>query len=145
MLDARRMISCAGMVFLLVTSLFSFSSATIHNISIVDFAFVPQVDTIYQGDTVQWTNNSVSTPHTSTSDVGVWNSGTLSPGQSFSFPFNSAGTFPYHCAIHTSMHGTIIVYRTASVFTPWILVAFVLVLLGSGIWLMRRRRVSVAA
>ncbi len=57
-----------------------------------------------------WVNND-TVPHTATSDTGVWDSGTLNPGQSFSFTFNDAGTFPYHCAIHgaASMSGTIVV------------------------------------
>ena len=62
------------------------------------------------GTTVTWTNND-SIPHTSTSDSSVWDSGILSAGQSFSFAFTQAGTFPYHCAIHgaASMSGTIVV------------------------------------
>ena len=65
---------------------------------------------IAMGTTVTWTNND-SIPHTSTSDTGVWDSGILSSGQSFSFAFTQAGTYPYHCAIHgaASMSGTIVV------------------------------------
>ena len=65
---------------------------------------------IAMGTTVTWTNND-SIPHTSTSDSGVWDSGILSSGQSFSFAFTQAGTYPYHCAIHgaASMSGTIVV------------------------------------
>ena len=85
---------------------------TLHNISIVDFAFSPQVDTISAGDSVQWTNNGVVT-HTSTSNTLVWNSGNLAPGQSFTFQFNTPGSFPYHCAIHTFMTGTIVVKPAA--------------------------------
>lgn len=85
---------------------------TLHNISIVDFAFSPQVDTITAGDSIQWTNNG-AVIHTSTSNALVWNSGNLSPGQSFTFQFNTPGTFPYHCAIHTFMTGTIVVKPAA--------------------------------
>jgi plastocyanin len=65
---------------------------------------------IAMGTTVTWVNDD-SIAHTATSDTGVWDSGILSPGQSFSFTFTSAGTFPYHCAIHgaASMSGTIVV------------------------------------
>ncbi len=75
-------------------------------VSIVEFSFNPDPITIYQGATVQWTNNG-GRAHTTTSDSAVWNSGTLNPGQSFSFTFGTPGTFPYHCAIHTFMTGTI--------------------------------------
>ena len=65
---------------------------------------------VAMGTTVTWTNND-SIAHTTTSDTGVWDSGILAPGQSFSFTFASTGTFPYHCAIHgaASMSGTIVV------------------------------------
>jgi len=65
---------------------------------------------IATGTTVTWTNND-AIAHTSTSDSGVWDSGILSPGQSFSFAFKQAGTYAYHCAIHgaASMSGTIVV------------------------------------
>ena len=84
----------------------------LHNISIVDFAFSPQVDTITAGDSIKWTNNGAVT-HTSTSNTLVWNSGNLSPGQSFTFQFNTPGSFPFHCAIHTFMTGTIVVKPAA--------------------------------
>jgi plastocyanin len=73
-------------------------------------AYVPNPATITVGSTVTWTNND-TLPHTATSDTGVWDSGTLSSGQSFSFTFMTAGTFPYHCMIHgaQSMSGTVTV------------------------------------
>ena len=61
---------------------------------------------VTQGTTVIWQNKD-NTQHTTTSDSpGVWDSGILSPGQSFSVKFNSTGTFTYHCNIHP-MTGTI--------------------------------------
>src|SRR6185503_10291584 len=69
------------------------------DVSITSFAFTPPNLTINVGDTVRWTDNGGT--HTTTSDTGVWNSGSLSPGQMFSFTFNTTGTFPYHCAFHT--------------------------------------------
>jgi plastocyanin len=33
----------------------------------------------------------------------------IGTGKSFSFTFTEAGTYPYHCGIHLSMHGTVIV------------------------------------
>ncbi|KPL05542.1 MAG: hypothetical protein AMJ73_00345 [candidate division Zixibacteria bacterium SM1_73] len=82
------------------------------HISIVDFAFAPQVDTITIGDSVRWTNNGGES-HTSTSDSKVlWDSGTLDPGESFTFQFKSAGSYPYHCEFYPSMAGTIVVLST---------------------------------
>src|SRR5262245_22654119 len=71
-----------------------------------DRAFVPDSLDVSVGTTVTWINSD-STSHTSTSDVTAWNSGTLPPGGRFSFAFQTAGTFRYHCAIHPGMVGTI--------------------------------------
>ena len=38
-----------------------------------------------------------------------FNSGTLTAGQQFVFTFPTAGSFPYHCNVHSNMHGTITV------------------------------------
>ncbi len=89
-------------------------------VSIVDYAFSPQSLSVKVGTTVTWTNTG-SVAHTSTSDTGMWNSGQLagataggpygggSAGASYSFAFQTAGTYTYHCANHTNMTGTITV------------------------------------
>jgi plastocyanin len=58
-------------------------------------------------DTFCWTNNDTIT-HTTTQNapLSLWNSH-LSGGSSFSKTINFAGSYPYHCAIHSSMTGTI--------------------------------------
>lgn len=86
------------------------------SVSIQNFAFSPATLTIPAGTTVTWTNND-TVAHTSTSDPGdaiSWNSGTLSQGQSFSFTFQQAGTFTYHCTFHPFMKATIIVQSAAA-------------------------------
>lgn len=109
MLNFKRFICCFGLVFLWIMLLFQFGIGAVHHVSIVNFEFVPATDTIAFGDSVTWTNNTSSTTHTSTSDALVWDSGDINPGNSFSFHFTSNGSFPYHCKIHTTMHGTIVV------------------------------------
>ncbi len=85
------------------------TSATSSNqVNISGLAFSPQTLTVAKGTTVTWTNND-STTHTVTSDSGVWDSGDLAPGKTFSFTFNQTGTFPYHCKIHTFMTAKVIV------------------------------------
>ena len=81
---------------------------TAPTVSIVNMSFQPASLTINVGQTVTWTNNDTMA-HTVTSDTGVWNSGTLNPGASFSFTFTTPGTYTYHCAFHGSMTGTIVV------------------------------------
>jgi len=82
--------------------------AAVHNVSIPGLFFSPNSLSITQGDTVIWTNNH-SLPHTATSDAFLWDTGTLTTGQSASVVFNTAGVFPYHCAFHPMMMGTITV------------------------------------
>ncbi len=77
-----------------------------HNISIAGFAFGPSSLSVKKGDTVVWTNND-SAPHTVTGS-GL-NSPTLGSGQKYTFTFNSAGTFRYHCNFHPSMQGSVTV------------------------------------
>ncbi len=81
-----------------------------YSITLVNYAFQPSSMTIPRGATVRWTNTA-QTVHTVTSDTGVWDSGNLNPGQTYSRQFNDAGTFPYHCNYHRSlgMTGTITV------------------------------------
>jgi len=76
--------------------------------NIAEFSFNPSSLTIQVGDTVRWQNTG-GAPHTTTSDAGVWDSGTLSPGGSFSRQFMAPGTFAYSCRIHPQMRGTITV------------------------------------
>ncbi len=77
-------------------------------VTIMNFAFQPQSVSVSAGTMVTWTNNDTA-PHTSTSDTGAWNSGTLTTAGTYERVFSTAGTYPYHCAIHPSMLGTIIV------------------------------------
>lgn len=93
----------------LVATMPGASSATpVTNVTIGGFAFNPGAATASLGGSVSWTNQD-SVGHTSTSDQGLWGSPTIAPGSHWSRHFNSAGSFPYHCAIHPEMHGTVIV------------------------------------
>jgi len=85
------------------------SQGTIHNVSMIDFAFTPLKTTVNPGDTVRWTNAGAFV-HTSTSDLGFWGSPNVSPGGMYIRQFFAAGKNPYHCAIHpASLRDTIIV------------------------------------
>ncbi len=80
------------------------------SVEIKNFAFNPGTVTVKVGTKVTWTNND-SAPHTVTSDSGspLNSKSILSPGQSFSYTFTTAGTFPYHCTIHPTMKGQVVV------------------------------------
>jgi plastocyanin len=93
------------------------SAATV-TVDVLDSSFSPESLLVMPGDTVVWTNNGVF-PHTTTSGVdgnpdGIWDSGTLSNGQSFSHVFPDEGEFPYYCTFHYrgGMVGTVIVSAT---------------------------------
>lgn len=100
------------LAFLFVLGLASSRAATFM-INIQGFAFAPSSQTIQVGDTVMWMNAD-SIAHTSTSGQpgapdGLWNSGFLNSGASFSHTFDAAGTFPYFCGVHSFMTGSITV------------------------------------
>ena len=79
-----------------------------NEIWIQNMAFGPSSKTIIVGTTIIWTNQD-AIGHTVTSTTGLFGSGTLGQGGTFSFTFNTAGTFNYKCMIHPTMTGTIIV------------------------------------
>jgi plastocyanin len=70
------------------------------------FAFHPDTIKVSAGQKITWTNDD-STAHTVTADDGSFDSGSVADGKSFSFTFAKAGTFKYHCSIHSSMLGTV--------------------------------------
>jgi plastocyanin len=73
------------------------------------YSFQPATLTIPKGAQVVWTNNS-DAPHTVTSDTNAFGTtSNLDEHQTFMATFTTAGTFTYHCAIHTYMKGTITV------------------------------------
>ena len=77
-------------------------------VSIVDFAFQPSSLTVAKGTAVTWTNTG-SVGHTVTADDASFTSDTIAAGTSFSHTFDTAGTFSYHCSIHSQMKATVTV------------------------------------
>jgi plastocyanin len=117
-------------VLVTVASLFAYtnaaSAATI-NVTVGPgggLVFSPASVTINVGDTVKWTWGSDF--HSSTSGIpgmpnGIWDSGIVNTGATFSHTFNSAGSFPYYCTVHGSccmMVGTVIVASATPSPTP---------------------------
>jgi plastocyanin len=89
-------------------SLFFQVHAATNFVSIKDSTFIPDRLAIYPGDTVTWTQDDTA-EHSVTSQERIFNSGTLPPGETFSFTFNDKGEFPYYCVFHGagSMSGII--------------------------------------
>lgn len=78
-------------------------------VDIKNLEFNPTTLNIKTGTKVTWTNSD-NTPHTVTSEfVKLFDSKTLSPGQSYSYTFSKAGFINYSCNIHPTMKGIIII------------------------------------
>ncbi len=78
-------------------------------INIQNFQFDSPLFTVKKGTTVVWNNND-GMAHTVTSDEGSeLASPSIGHGGSYQHTFNSVGTFNYHCSIHPSMKGTVVV------------------------------------
>ncbi len=97
-----------GLLWLIVGANTTPTSAADTAITIQDFAFSPPTITVPVGTKVTWTNMDTAT-HTVTSDSGAFDSQNLSTNKTFSFTFNQAGTFAYHCNIHKRMTATSVV------------------------------------
>ena len=99
-----------------IVSLFAYpkpvSAATV-NVTVApngDLVFSPSSVTIHPGDIVRWTWGASF--HSTTSGVpgapnGIWDSGILNQGASFSHTFNSTGDFPYYCTPHGGCCGMV--------------------------------------
>jgi plastocyanin len=81
------------------------STATVN---IHDLTFDPAAISVAPGTTVTWTNND-TVAHTVTADDGLFDSGVLEPGQSYSTWLGGSGTVTYHCEIHPDMKGSVVV------------------------------------
>jgi plastocyanin len=80
-----------------------------NKVSIANFNYSPDIITVKKGTMVTWTNNDSSAHTVSADKDNTFESGTLDKGKTFSFKFNEAGTFAYHCTFHPSMHGKVVV------------------------------------
>ncbi len=74
---------------------------------IKDFKFTPATVNVRVNETVTWRNED-NTLHDVVLDNG-WFDEDLEQGDSFSFVFNETGIYNYHCDIHPSMKGRVVV------------------------------------
>ena len=81
--------------------------------------FIPSTVVITAGGTITWENTD-NAAHTASSGTpeggpdGVFDSSLMMVNGSFSFTFDSAGTYPYFCMVHPWMQGTVIVEAEAA-------------------------------
>jgi amicyanin len=82
-----------------------------NTVTIKDYAFNPGTISVKVGTKVTWTNED-AVAHTVTADdpsSDAPSSGDIGKGDSYSFTFNKAGTYAYHCTPHPYMKATVIV------------------------------------
>lgn len=85
-----------------------------NEVFIQNISFSPKSLTVTMGTTVKWTNKD-NVAHTVTSGTpgspnGTFDSGNLGSGATFSYAFNTKGSFSYYCKLHQDvMTGTVTV------------------------------------
>jgi amicyanin len=84
------------------------AAITATQVKISNFKFGPRTLTVKVGTKVTWTNKDL-VAHSVNFASGKINSKTLDQNAKFSHTFTTPGTYPYICAIHPFMHGTIVV------------------------------------
>jgi plastocyanin len=77
-------------------------------VKIHNFKFEPAMLKIGSGETVKFVNADEE-PHTVTAKDGAFDSKALDSSESWTHTFTATGTFPYICAIHPFMQGTVTV------------------------------------
>ncbi|MCE7699414.1 MAG: hypothetical protein K8E24_011635, partial [Methanobacterium paludis] len=75
-------------------------------ITIQSYGFSPN-STLISPSTVTWINNDTKI-HRVVSDYGLFDSGNITPGQSYSHYFRDVKAYPYHDSIDPSMKGTVL-------------------------------------
>lgn len=87
-------------------------------VTLIDESYRPPALEVAVGATVTWQNIDGDDDHTVTSTDGAFDSGVLPAGSAFEHTFLAPGTYPYFCAIHAEMKGTITVVGDAPAATP---------------------------
>jgi plastocyanin len=80
-------------------------------VTIKNGVYSPNPVMVKVGQSVNWLNSD-SFAHTAT-DPGVFDTGSIAPTSAADVPvpFNTAGTYNYHCTIHANENGSIIVTK----------------------------------
>lgn len=79
-------------------------------VEVIDFDFKPMAIKAKVGQIVTFTNTGFEL-HAAALDAGDCQTPTLETGKSAGLLFTAAGSFPFHCAIHGWMTGTITIRR----------------------------------
>jgi plastocyanin len=106
----------------LATVLFSVPAFSQDTVYMRDNDFVPQQLSVDKGDQVVWVQDGINSHNTISGDNcqsnGLWESKLFSQqGKTFTYTFDSVGSFPYFCRPHcgVDMVGTVTVQATTGV------------------------------
>ncbi|MDH6153708.1 MULTISPECIES: cupredoxin domain-containing protein [Paraburkholderia] len=77
-------------------------------VAVEDMRFSPATLKVKRGDRIVWINKDLF-PHTVTADNRAFDSGSLPANASWSYVTGRAGTYPYGCSFHPTMHGSLTV------------------------------------
>jgi plastocyanin len=91
---------------------------------VADTSYTPSAIDVTEGDVVDWRWNGPDTNHSVTADAGQAEQfdsdkgkGALAVehriGETFTYYFGKPGTYAYHCKVHSSMRGTVVVSPAA--------------------------------
>lgn len=81
--------------------------AETHTLTLEGMKILPATVTVKAGDRLVWNNKDV-VPHTVTAK-GVFDSGSIAPGKSWSHAAPKPGTYDYVCTFHPGMKATLVV------------------------------------
>jgi plastocyanin len=85
------------------------TETTVVNAGIANRAFDPATINAKIGDVITWKNSDTVAHGVELDDSSCKQANAIAPGASGSLKFTKSGTFPFHCFIHPSMKGTIVV------------------------------------
>lgn len=90
------------------------TKGVVHDIDIAVFQFQPQKIEIRAGDTVRWTNRDGIEHSATAEDTGpdakpLFDTGLFERDEFREITFEEPGTYPYFCARHPSMQGSLVV------------------------------------
>jgi plastocyanin len=104
----RKALVAAFVAVLALAAQPAFAATT--TIQVKDEFFSPATVSIRQADSVKWAFNQFNGEnHTATDStgMGLFDSKSKPPGQTFTFLFKAAGNYPFLCTIHPWMTGTV--------------------------------------
>lgn len=109
----RSILSAFAMVALMVGAVAAFPAGDEKKVDITKKGYSPDKLDAKVGDKVTWTNTTDQEHSVTGKAAGVaqekptFDSGPIKPGGSWSYTFEKAGTYEYHCMTEKTFHGTV--------------------------------------